>query len=369
MKHTHWLFESMDQLRRLQGSALDRLGLGPRETAFRVVRERPGMRLRCYGTGDAAAPPLLIVPAPIKRPYIWDLTPERSVVRRALERGLGVYMAEWTEPPSGPSQPGLADYAGPMLDECVGAITQDRTGKVSLVGHSLGGVFAALYSAYRPARVAALALVDVPLHFAEASGAFRPLLQFDFANDAAKASTERVPGSLLSMISAGAAPGPFYASRYVDGLASLGSRAWMDTHLRVERWTMDELPLSRKLFDDVIGRLYRHDAFMRGKIEIGGTPLHPRDISAPLLAVHHPGSTLIPSASVLAFFLAAGSTVKELVSYGGDAGVALQHIGPLVGDNAHRDLWPRVFGWLDRVTGRTGRARRQAAPPPSYSPR
>lgn len=361
MKHTHWLFESMDQVRRLQASALDGFGLGPCESAYQAVHERPGLRLRCYGSGEAGAAPLLIVPAPIKRPYIWDLTPERSVVRRALEHGLGVYLVEWTAPPGGAAQPGLADYSGPMLGECVDAAAQrEGSDKVILAGHSLGGVFTALYSAYRPSRVAALALIDVPLHFAEASGAFRPLLQFDFAEEAANASTERIPGSLLSMISAGAAPGTFCTSRYVDHLASLGSRQRMDTHWRVERWTMDECPVSRKLFDDVIVELYRRDSFMRGKIDIGGNRLHPRDISAPLLAVYQPSSALIPSGSVRAFFLAAGSTDKELLAYPGDTGVALQHIGPLVGDNAHLDLWPRVFAWIERFTGRPGPARRPA---------
>lgn len=366
MKHAHWFFQSMDQVRCLQASALDRFGLGPRESAYQAVYERPGLRLRCYGSGAAGTAPLLIVPAPIKRPYIWDLTPERSVVRRALEHGLGVYLAEWTAPPAGAAQPGLAEYAGPMLDECAAvAAARESSGKAILAGHSLGGVFAALYSAYRPSRVAALALIDAPLHFAEASGPFRPSLQLDFAKEAVAASTERVPGSLLSMISAGAAPATFCTSRYVDHLASLGSRERLETHWRVERWTMDESPLSRKLFDDVIAELYRRDSFMRGKLKIGGRRLHPRDISAPLLTVYQPASALIPSASVLAFHLAAGSDDKELVSYPGDTGVALQHIGPLVGDYAQQALWPRVFTWMERVSGR-----HEAAPAqPACSPR
>lgn len=110
-KPSSW-FELLDQLRQLQGNALDCLGLGPRESAFQVVFRTPGLRLRCYATGAAHGAPLLIVPAPIKQPYIWDLSPERSVVRRAIEHQLGIYLVEWTAPGEGTPSPGLSDYAG-----------------------------------------------------------------------------------------------------------------------------------------------------------------------------------------------------------------------------------------------------------------
>lgn len=344
-------FEFLDQLRRLQGMTLDSLGLGPRESAFQVVFTQPGLRLRRYGVGAANSPPLLIVPAPIKRPYIWDLSPERSVVRRAIEHKLGVYLVEWTEPDKGTWSPGLPDYSGPMLDACI-AVTAEQTGsdRVFLMGHSLGGVFAALHSAYRPEHVAGLALIDVPLHFAKAAGVFRAPFGLGIPARQERRSSAPVPGSLLGMISASAAPGTFCASRYLDYLASMGSREQMATHWRVERWTMDELPMPRTLFDDVVQGLYRQNSFMQGELAIGGIQLHPRNITAPILSVYQ-NSTITPAESVLAFHRAAGSADKELVPYFGDVGVALQHVGPLVGDNAYRHVWPRVFNWLDRISG------------------
>ena len=344
-------FEFLDQLRRLQGMTLDSLGLGPRESAFQVVFTQPGLRLRRYGVGAANSPPLLIVPAPIKRPYIWDLSPERSVVRQAIEHKLGVYLVEWTEPDKGTWSPGLPDYSGPMLDACI-AVTAEQTGsdRVFLMGHSLGGVFAALHSAYRPEHVAGLALIDVPLHFAKATGVFRTPFGLGIPARQERRSSAPVPGSLLGMISASAAPGTFCASRYLDYLASMGSREQMATHWRVERWTMDELPMPRTLFDDVVQGLYRQNSFMQGELAIGGIQLHPRNITAPILSVYQ-NSTITPAESVLAFHRAAGSADKELVPYFGDVGVALQHVGPLVGDNAYRHVWPRVFNWLDRISG------------------
>ncbi|HEV7814177.1 MAG TPA: alpha/beta fold hydrolase [Janthinobacterium sp.] len=351
MNPPYW-FELLDQLRRLQGTALDRFGLGPRESAFQVLFTMPGLRLRCYGTGAAHSLPLLIVPAPIKQPYIWDLSPERSVVRRAIEHKLGVYLVEWTEPGEGTRSPGLSDYAGPMLDACIDATAeQAHCDRVFLMGHSLGGIIAAIHSAYRPEHVAGLALIEAPLHFPEMAGTFQSLPELGIRGRQEFRSSSRVPGSLLSMISASAAPGTFCVSRYLDWLASMASVERTATHWRVERWTMDELPMPSTLFDDVVEGLFRQNSFMRGELAIDGVRLHPRDITAPLLSVYQPSSTITPPESVLAFHRAAGSRDQELVPYFGDIGVALQHVGPLIGDNAYRHVWPRVFNWLDRIVG------------------
>jgi polyhydroxyalkanoate synthase len=48
---------------------------------------------------------------------------------------------------------------------------------------------------------------------------------------------------------------------------------------------------------------------------------------------------------VLPFVEAAASRAKTLLDYEGDIGVALQHVGPLVGRNAHALLWPKIVEW------------------------
>lgn len=360
MQPSYYWFQQLDQFRRAQGRALDRLGLGPQETPFHVVFVRPGVRLRCYGGVSANRPALLIVPAPIKRPYIWDLSRDSSVIRRALENKLDVYMVEWTEPEPGPHAPGLADYAAAMLGDCIAAIRQrSEADKVFLAGHSMGGIFAALHSAYRPQHIAGLVVVDAPLHFAD--GAVRQNVEgHDDLSRLMPSVASSVPGSLLGMASARAQPRALCMDRYQDCMASLRSRVDTVSHWRVERWTLDELAMSGQLFDDVMHHLYRHNRFMRGELTIGGVRLHPRDVTAPLCTIFHSGGGVVPADSVLAFHTAAGSGDKQLIAYPGDIGVALQHVDPLVGTNAHRHIWPRVFEWLERLS---------AQPPPGEAGR
>jgi polyhydroxyalkanoate synthase subunit PhaC len=84
-------FTTIDALRRAQGEALGLLGFGPNECDYQVILSGPHWRLRRYAHYDAQLS-LLIVPAPIKRPYIWDLAPSISAVRHCLDHHFGVYL-------------------------------------------------------------------------------------------------------------------------------------------------------------------------------------------------------------------------------------------------------------------------------------
>ena len=84
----------LDSVRRMQGDALSAFGLGPNECPYRVIASGQHWRLRDYSDSPASHG-LLIVAAPIKRPYIWDLTPSISPLRYCLTQRLGVYPLEW----------------------------------------------------------------------------------------------------------------------------------------------------------------------------------------------------------------------------------------------------------------------------------
>jgi hypothetical protein len=90
----------IDTLRQIQGDSLGRLGLGPTECRYQIVATGARWRLRAY-VDTSAGTPLLIVAAPIKRPYIWDLAASVSVVRHCLQNCLRLYLLEWMAPSRG----------------------------------------------------------------------------------------------------------------------------------------------------------------------------------------------------------------------------------------------------------------------------
>src|SRR5919202_614684 len=175
---SRWTFgEQVDQSRRRLGEMLDAVGLGPMETPSHIRRLGPVATLKTYANGPGASAPLLLVPAPIKHAYIWDLAPGASVVEQCLWHGLRVYLLQWEPPGAAEQGYGLVEYADCSLLECLDAIAAE-TGqtRVFLAGHSLGGTLAAIFAALHPDRVRGLALLEAPLHFAPDSGALERLV-------------------------------------------------------------------------------------------------------------------------------------------------------------------------------------------------
>ncbi|HTQ24033.1 MAG TPA: hypothetical protein VMI09_05005, partial [Candidatus Binataceae bacterium] len=92
--------------------------------------------MRDYGE-DSATQTVLIVAAPIKRPYIWDLAPSSSAIRHGLKECLRVRLLEWLPATRTTGANGLAEYAQ-AIGERVAKISGEREDwKPSLLGHSL----------------------------------------------------------------------------------------------------------------------------------------------------------------------------------------------------------------------------------------
>lgn len=336
-------FAMMDRLRRAQGDALDALGLGPRECAFQLVSSGLHWRLRAYG-GPDAAPPLVMVPAPIKRPYIWDLTPSVSAVRYCLNRGFHVYLLEWT-PPEGDGSVGLDAYTGRAIGACVATVSKQAGGALPfLMGHSLGGTLAATYAALEPQSVKGLVLLGAPLCFEQASSGFRDAVVSMVPADLSERDV--VAGSLLSQVSATASPHTFLWSRWMDAALSLSDPDALEMQARIERWTLDEVALSGKLVSEIVRWLYRENRFYLGTLSVLARMVGPASMRIPVLAVVNTADEVAPLASVVPFIDKMPIKDTKVIEYPGEIGVGLQHLSILAGRQTYARVWPEIVTWL-----------------------
>ncbi len=58
-----------------------------------------------------------------------------------------------------------------------------------------------------------------------------------------------------------------------------------------------------------------------------------------------------PPLSMLPFHGITRNADVQVLRYGGDSGVALQHVGMMAGMNAHRDIRPAVIQWIHKHAG------------------
>lgn len=338
----HW----NDRLRRAQGDFLAALGFGPAECPYSIIASAPLWRLRDYGGGDAGKPPLLIVTAPIKRPYLWDLSSRASAVRYCLRHRLRVCLLEWIPPVPGAVNAGLEDYADQAIGEAVARISSEPGARNPvLVGHSLGGTFVAIFAALEARSLHGLVLLGAPLCFARSSSRFS-----DAVADRAPASlseTDLVPGSVLSEFCAVASPEIFMWSRLEDAARSFVDPAAMDMHMRIERWALDEVALSGRLVENILQWLYRENRLCLGTLPIRGRSAGPAGVDIPTLVVVTTGDDVASVASVAPFIAAMATRDVRLITYPGEVGVGLQHLGILAGREAYARVWPEIISWLE----------------------
>ncbi len=253
-----------DVIRRAQGDLIGALGLVPSECPYQIISSHSYWRLRDYG-GEDQSPSLLIIAAPIKRPYIWDLTSSISSIRFCLRQSLHVQLLEWMPASSHAGNHGIDEYVR-AISEAVTTVTAIAKGaKPSMIGHSLGGTLAAIYGAFQPETIKGLVLLGVPLCFEPSKSQFRDALISLVPRKISE--DEPFPGSLLSHASALASPKTFIWSRLIDAVLSAGDPLAMEIHARVERWALDEVPLPGKLVHQIIDWLYRENRFCREKLQ------------------------------------------------------------------------------------------------------
>lgn len=346
-----WMLHIIDDLRRSVGLWCDAAGLGGQETPYRVTKELRGALLRHYPSGHSS--PTLVIPAPIKRPYIWDLRPDISVIRCCLAGGLRVYLLEWTRVGPGDDYC-LEDYALRLIGEASDQI-EAETGEATsiLAGNSLGGTLAAIFASLRPRRVRGLALIDAPLAFGG---------QGDRLARLAKATPDQhflteilgdpVCGSTLNLLSMLSMPEVFLWQRYGDFAASLVDPDALDLHLRVLRWSLDEFPLPGQFFADILEQLYKKNRFALGTLMIAGQCAAVQNIGCPVFAVLNPVGHVVPPSSVETALCKIRGSPVQFQEYEGETGIAFQHLGPLISHVAHKRLWPAFLQWTNEISTR-----------------
>jgi polyhydroxyalkanoate synthase len=65
------------------------------------------------------------------------------------------------------------------------------------------------------------------------------------------------------------------------------------------------------------------------------------------IAVVNTADEVAPSASIKPFTDAMLVENVRIIEYPGEVGVSLQHLGILLGRQAHAEVWPKIISWLN----------------------
>ena len=309
-------------------------------TDSEVVYEENKLELHRYDPGERAhGTPILIVYALVNRPYILDLQPDRSVVRRLLDAGFEVYLIRWGNPSRLDTSLGLADYVCRYLDNCVGAVCEDAgVEDVHLLGYCMGGTMSIMYTALFEERVRTLGLMATPIAF-EGTGGVLERWATHYDPEVAVETYGNLPAELLAVGFSMMEPVENYVTKYIRLYENIEDEAFVENFARMEQWIWDGVDLAGQAYREFVSEVYKQNQLVEDAVALDGRRVVLGDIEVPVLQIVGQYDHIVPAASSTPFNDLVGSEDERLIEF--PAG----HVGISVSSTAHDRLWPDVCEW------------------------
>ena len=288
----------------------------------------------------ASAAPLLIVYALVNRPTMLDLQPDRSLIRRLLERGLDVYLLDWGYPDGADRYLELDDYINGYLARCVREVLAARgVPALNLLGVCQGGTFSLCYSALHPGRVRNLIAMVTPVDFRTPENLLSAWAQ-GLDLDALVEAWGVVPGELLNSAYLALMPFRLLQQKYVQLFDTVPDPAQAENFVRMEKWIFDSPGQAGAAFRQFVRWFYQQNRLVAGTLELGGRRVELGRIRQPVLNIYGRQDHLVPPSASRPLGALVGSedyTALEL---------DLGHIGMYVSARAQREVPASIAGWL-----------------------
>jgi polyhydroxyalkanoate synthase len=322
----------------------------PAVTPYDIVYEGGRVRLRHYRPVEPSqSTPVLLVYALLKRPYILDLLPERSVVQTFVRQGFHVYLTDWIPPTEADRGRGFDAYVNGDLANAVRAV-QVRAGveRVSLLGYCLGGLLAVMYTTLHPETVQNLIVFALPLDMHSRTIPFSGLAA-PFLRGAVEFITALYGNCPAWLIKAGVTALvptrlclPLYLRRDLRE-PEIGKAGWITAppvQQALEPWMNSDVPLAGQLFREWMIDIFQRNLLTQNRLQVGSQTVTLQHIACPVLNIIGEYDDVVPPPASLPFSALVGSRdARNLVFPTG-------HLGLVASRAAHEKLWPEVNRWL-----------------------
>jgi polyhydroxyalkanoate synthase subunit PhaC len=287
----------------------------------------------------ATARPVLICFALVNRPYILDLQPDRSLVRRLLEAGLSVYLIDWGDPDETDRRIDLEEYIEQHLGGCVRRVLASHGGDgLNLLGVCQGGVLSLCYSALHPADIANLVLLTTPVDFHTPDNLLSKWVR-DLDTGLIEASGN-VPGELLNALFLALMPFRLTQQKYVRLLAGSAGQNAIEDFVRMEKWIFDSPPQAAAALAQFVRWFYQENRLIRGTLELAGRAVKLEQVRQPLLNLYALEDHIVPALAAAVLKDYVGSRDYSALA------IATGHIGMYVSRAAHAQVPGRISAWL-----------------------
>ena len=296
--------------------------------------------------------PIVIIPPLAVNMLIYDLFPQRSLVRFLRAKGFEVYLIDWGIPKREHTHYNMHTYVAELLPAYLNRV-REHSGEqeLSLHGWSMGGMFTLFYSALsKDQHIRNAIVLGLPID-SHASGAIGWMYQR--ISDVAEVVRKRTGFKLHDL-----KPHWFYTPGwantigfkltnpvgsvmgYWELLVRLGDREFVTNHATTSAFLDRMVAYPGGVIQDTVVRVWIDNQLAKGRIQIGEDFALLENVNANLLAIAGQEDTLAtPGAAkrVMDHVSSADKTFR--VAPGG-------HMGILAGSKAPRASWLELAEWL-----------------------
>ena len=337
-------------------------------TPYEVLFDRGLLKLRYYppltedhiqiGTRRVAVKkkkhrtPILLVPPLAASTLIFDLLPERSLVRYLLAQGFSVYLVDFGEPHREHAHLGVREYTTQMLPAAVrGVRKHSGEDDISLFGYCMGGLFGLIYAGVVPdSHIRNIVTIASPIDMHDSTLAARILLLMNTPTHLirkytplrlhdVKNSYMQVPGWANSLMFKMTNPVGSVMT-YWDLLINLADRDYVEVHTTTSRWFDRMLDYPGGIVQDFFVKVGLDNALATGRIQLGDEEAKFERIQCALLAIVGETDNMVGVASARKVMDVVNSSDKTFATAPGG------HAGVFAGGKAPDNTWKIAGEWL-----------------------
>jgi polyhydroxyalkanoate synthase len=352
-----------------------KLGENIATTPGKVVFQNELIQLIQYGptTAEVYQRPLLIVPPWINKYYILDLTPEKSFVRWAVDRGYTVFVMSWCNPDERLAEKTFADYMREGILAAAAAVEQ-ATGErdMTAIGYCIGGTLLAATLAYMAAndddRIKAATFFAAQVDFSEPGDLQvfideKQLKSLDEMMEEKGYLESQAMATTFNMLRANDLIWSFYVNNYLLGKDPIP--------FDLLHWNADATRLPRQIHIFYLREMYLHNNLVKpGGIELDGTPIDLRKVQMPVYLQASKEDHIAPYPSVFKATTQFTGPVRFMLAGSGHIAGVINPPGPrkyqywlnaeqptdleewLEGAEEHPgSWWPDWDQWLSELSG------------------
>jgi polyhydroxyalkanoate synthase subunit PhaC len=337
-------------------------------TPFEVIHQQDIVRLRYYPPlqedsieisgeqvsvrHDPLAVPLVLVAPLAVNMLIYDLFPDRSLVRYLRARGFELYLIDWGRPGRRHDNLHLSDYYAGLMPGLLEKV-REHSGKqkLSLHGWSFGGLFSLCYSALGDPDIENLTLIGAPLDYHRNGALGR---QYQFLSRQARSLEKRTgirvhrtskrwwrsPGWMNSLMfkltnPVGSVQG------YLDLVKNLHDRDYVKAHATQGAFLDDMVAYPGGVVQDIIQFLWVDNVLADNRLPEPQSTRGFDAVQANLLLVTGRNDPIVTEQCSLPILNLASSEDKTHLRVPGG------HMAILGGSGAPKAIWPQVADWLE----------------------